>query len=41
MAIFKEKKIPFILFVATEPVGKNGYMNWDQIREIEAESFVI
>ena len=31
----KENKIPFILFVSTEPVGKNGYMNWDQILEIE------
>ncbi len=30
----KENKIPFILFVSTEPVGKNGYMDWDQIREI-------
>ena len=30
-----ENKIPFILFVSTEPVGKNGYMNWDQIKEIE------
>ena len=31
----KEKKIPFILFVSTEPVGKSGYMNWDEIKEIE------
>jgi peptidoglycan/xylan/chitin deacetylase (PgdA/CDA1 family) len=31
----KKNKIPFILFVSTEPVGKNGYMNWDQIKEIE------
>ena len=31
----KENKIPFILFVSTEPVGKNGYMNWDEIREID------
>ncbi len=22
----KQNKIPFILFVSTEPVGKNGYM---------------
>ncbi len=36
----KKNKIPFILFVSTEPVGKNGYMNWDQIKEIEKESFV-
>ena len=31
----KKNNIPFILFVSTEPVGKNGYMNWDQILEIE------
>ncbi len=31
----KENKIPFILFVSTEPTGSNGYMNWDQIREIK------
>ncbi len=31
----KENNIPFILFVSTEPVGKNGYMTWDQILEIE------
>ncbi len=37
----KENKIPFILFVSTEPVGKNGYMTWDQIREVEKESFAI
>ena len=35
----KKNKIPFILFVSTEPVGKKGYMNWDQIREIEEEDF--
>jgi len=35
----KENKIPFILFVSTEPVGNNGYMTWDQIREVEKESF--
>ena len=35
----KKNKIPFILFVSTKPVGKNGYMNWDQIREIESEKF--
>ena len=28
----KKNKIPFILFVSTEPVGKIGYMTWDQIR---------
>ena len=36
----KKNKIPFILFVSTEPVGKHGYMNWDQIKEIEKENFV-
>jgi len=37
----KENKIPFILFVSTEPVGKNGYMSWDQIREIEKANFAM
>ena len=37
----KENKIPFILFVSTEPVGKKGYMNWNQIREIENEKFAL
>ena len=36
----KEKKIPFILFVSTEAIGKYGYMNWNQIKEIEKEEFV-
>ena len=35
----KKNKIPFILFVSTEPVGKNGYMNWDEIIEIEKSDF--
>ena len=35
----KKNKIPFILFVSTEPVGKNGYMTWKQIKEIEKEKF--
>jgi peptidoglycan/xylan/chitin deacetylase (PgdA/CDA1 family) len=35
----KKKKIPFILFVSTEAVGKFGYMNWNQIKEIEKEKF--
>ena len=30
----KKNKIPFVLFVSTEPVGKNGYMSWDQIKDI-------
>ena len=37
----KENKIPFILFVSTEPVGNKGYMNWDQINELEKENFAI
>ena len=37
----KTNKIPFILFVSTEPVGNNGYMTWDQIKEIENENFAI
>ena len=35
----RKNKIPFILFVSTEPVGKNGYMNWKQIKEIEKSDF--
>ena len=35
----KKNKIPFILFVSTEPVGKNGYMTWNQIKEVEKEKF--
>ena len=35
----KENKIPFILFVSTEPVGKKGYMTWDEIKEIEKSKF--
>ena len=31
----KSKKIPFILFVSTETVGKNGYMTWSQLKELE------
>ena len=34
----KKEKIPFILFVSTEAVGKNGYMTWDQIKELEKET---
>ena len=37
----KKNKIPFILFISTEPVGKNGYMNWDEINEIERSDFAI
>ena len=36
----KEEKIPFILFVSTEAVGKNGYMTWSQVIELEKENNV-
>ena len=35
----KKNKIPFVLFVSTEPVGNYGYMTWEQIKEIESENF--
>ena len=35
----EKNKIPFILFVSTEPVGKKGYMTWEQIKEIESKDF--
>ncbi len=35
----KKNKIPFILFVSTEHIGKQGYMTWSQIKEIESEEF--
>ena len=35
----KKNKIPFILFVSTEHIGKTGYMTWSQIKEIENEEF--
>jgi peptidoglycan/xylan/chitin deacetylase (PgdA/CDA1 family) len=34
----KKEKIPFILFVSTEAVGKNGYMTWDQIKKLDKET---
>ena len=37
--ILKKREIPFILFVSTEPVGKKGYMNWEQIIEISSYDF--
>ena len=37
----KKNKIPFILFVSTEPVGNRGYMTWSQIKEIDNENFAI
>ena len=36
----KKNKIPFLIFISTEAVGKNGYMGWDQIKEIESYDFV-
>jgi peptidoglycan/xylan/chitin deacetylase (PgdA/CDA1 family) len=38
--ILKKNKIPFILFVSTREIGSNGYMTWDQIKEITREKFV-
>ena len=35
----KKNKIPFILFISTEPIGKNGYMSWNEIKEIEQTEF--
>ena len=35
----KKNEIPFILFVSTEPIGKEGYMTWEQIKEIEKEKY--
>tara|TARA_B100002019_G_scaffold129205_2_gene111178 strand:- start:96 stop:1160 length:1065 start_codon:yes stop_codon:yes gene_type:complete len=36
----KDNKIPFLIFISTEAVGKSGYMNWEQINEIEKYDFV-
>ena len=38
--ILKNKKIPFILFVSTQEIGKYGYMSWNQIKEIEKSNLV-
>ena len=35
----KKNKIPFILFVSTEPAGNKGYMTWEQIKEVDKENF--
>ncbi len=35
----RENQIPFILFISTEAVGKKGYMNWEQIKDVEKEQF--
>ena len=39
--ILKKDEIPFILFISTEPIGKKGYMNWKQIKEIEKSDFAV
>ena len=39
--ILKKNKIPFVLFVSTEPIGNPGYMTWEQIKEIQKEKFSI
>ena len=36
----KKNKIPFIIFISTEAIGKDGYMGWDEIKEIEKYEFV-
>ena len=36
----KKENIPFILFVSTKSVGRNGYMTWNQIKELEKENTV-
>ncbi len=38
--ILQKNEIPFILFVSTETVGRNGYMNWSEIIQISKEDFV-
>jgi poly-beta-1,6-N-acetyl-D-glucosamine N-deacetylase len=37
----KKNKIPFVLFVSTEPIGNRGYMTWQQIKEVEKENFAV
>ena len=31
----KENKIPFLIFISTEAIGKKGYM-WDEIKEMKS-----
>ena len=38
--ILLENEVPFLIFISTEAVGKNGYMDWEQIKEIEKYDFV-
>ncbi len=37
----RKNEIPFILFISTQPVGKKGYMTWNQIKEVERENFAL
>ncbi len=36
----KKNKIPFLIFISTEAIGKSGYMDWNKIKEIEKYDFV-
>jgi peptidoglycan/xylan/chitin deacetylase (PgdA/CDA1 family) len=38
--ILKSKEIPFILFVSSREIGKQGYMTWDNVRELIKSDFV-
>ena len=38
--VLKERKIPFILFVSTREMNKNGYMTWEQIKEIKESKII-
>ena len=35
----KKNKVPFLIFISTEAVGKSGYMNWEEIKEVEKYDF--
>jgi len=35
----RENQIPFILFTSTETIGNKGYMNIDELKEVESYSF--
>ena len=41
--LLKEYNFPFTIFVATDPIdqGLNGYMNWDQLRELRSNGVEI
>lgn len=41
--VFKSKRIPMVLFVATDPVDARsaGYLNWDEIRALRDDGVVI